>query len=276
MRVSVDFKRHRSFNRRVAVAVASTLIMAINVPILTWIYGINSHFIMISSSVYHLLHNSFYTSQFSCAALAVGSRFKILNEYLAGYMFEGLVVVQPLIDYHCRFQPQPVKQPKKIQAAVKIQNFNMRLFSELYNDLCDTVELVNNTFTFQLIIVMMSILLIDIFAAYGALREFMSNSNERLKFLIIANSTWIAIQYLMKVFMACSGSRTTSEATKSLVHLTRLIEATESSNPMKLEMNFLLIQMKCRNKNFQNVFFNINWHLILAVILVLTIYSCLL
>jgi 7tm Chemosensory receptor len=142
--------------------------------------------------------------------------------------------------------------------------FKLKLFADLFNDLCDSIEVINSTFTFQLVIVITSFLLIDIFTAYGILRELMKHQNG-IKLALLSNFIWIFIQYLIKIFIAHAGSSTTSEAEKAVVIVTKALGSMEFDQELKVDLNFHLIQMRCRNKNLQNVFFVINWQFILTV-----------
>jgi hypothetical protein len=109
--------------------------------------------------------------------------------------------------------------------------------------------------------------LIDIFAAYGIVKEVLA-SQSATRFTIIPNMIWLIIQYAIKVFIAHVGSSTTDEAEKSVVIVTKALGSLEFSEDLKVDLNFLLTQMRCRNKNLQNVFFAINWNFILAVNLI--------
>lgn len=147
---------------------------------------------------------------------------------------------------------------------VRRQSFNLKVFSELYSELCDSIELINSTFTLHLVFVMTSLLSTDVLAVYGAVREFQS-SISRFGFLIIANTTWMCIQYLIKAFMAHAGSSTTNEAERSLVLVTKLIITFQFDLEIKTDLNCLLTQIQVRKKNLENNFFAINWNLILSV-----------
>lgn len=141
----------------------------------------------------------------------------------------------------------------------------MKLFSELYNELCDAIEVVNATFTNQLVLVLVYMLTIEIFAAYGFIREFLLESNDRQNEMILGCSFFILLQYAIKISLVYSGSTTTKEAEMSTDYLTKLISSYEGAREVKNDLNFLLIQMKFRKKNLQSIFFTINYHLILAV-----------
>lgn len=143
-------------------------------------------------------------------------------------------------------------------------SLNFQHFPQLYNLLCDVIEILNSTFTGQLIFVMISIMVIDIFASYGIIREFLVN--QTLMFIIIGNSIWLSLQFAMKFFMAHCGSSATSEAGKSLILVSQFADRVNETDLMtKINLNLVMNQMRVRNKNLENIFFAINYKLILAV-----------
>lgn len=141
----------------------------------------------------------------------------------------------------------------------------MKLFSELHNELCDAIEIVNATFTNQLVLILFYMLTIEIFAAYDFIRESLQDSADRRYEMILGCLVFILLQYVIKVSLVFCGSTTTKEAERSTDHLTKMISCFEGSLEMKHDLNFLLLQMKFRKKNLQSIFFTINYHLILAV-----------
>lgn len=240
----MDFKKHQKFVLKLSVSVVSVLLLLIIVPGLAYLSDVEVVYTILPNTVYQLLHNLFFAAQLSCAALALKERFKLLNEYL-----KGLTVT--------------LDERNKIILS-KQETFNLELFSALYNDLCDAIAIANSTFTNQIVIVIINLLLTDVLTAYGWLREFMSRTH-LLMFLSFLNFMWISCEYAIKAMIAHSGSSTTNEAENSLVLLTRVIENLKSNEKMKADMNLLLTQMRYRNKKLQNIVFTIDWKLVLAV-----------
>lgn len=157
-----------------------------------------------------------------------------------------------------RFTVKTDPKPDKIIVVCQ-KNFNLKTFSEIYSDLCDSIELINSTFTFHLVYVMTSLLIIDVFTIYAALREF---NSKFFGFFFVINFQCIVIQYLIKSFAAHAGSSTTKEAAKAIVLVTKM---SASSRDEKTDLDHILHQMQVRNKNLENIFFAINWNLIFAV-----------
>lgn len=240
----MDFKKHQKFVLKLSVSIVSVLLLMIIVPGLAYLSDVEVVYTLLPNTVYQLLHNLFFAAQFSCAALALKERFNLLNEYL-----KGLTIT--------------LDERNKI-ILNKQETFNIDAFSALYNDLCDAIAMANSTFTNQIVVIVINILLTDVLTVYGWLREFMSRTH-LLVFLSVLNGMWILCQYAIKAMIAYCGSSTTDEAENSLVLLTRVIENIKSNEQMKADMNLLLTQMRYRNKSLQNVFFTINWKFVLAV-----------
>lgn len=109
-------------------------------------------------------------------------------------------------------------------------------------------------------------MVINIFASYGIVSEFLSNQNVRLKFIIVGNITWLLQQFSIQFFMVHCGSSTTSEAEKSLIIVSQLADRINETDLMtKVNLNIVMNQMRVRNKNLENIFFVINYRLIVTV-----------
>lgn len=270
MNLSVDFEKHRKFVQKISILIVSVIITLVSLPMVAAFYNIKMRFILSSLSVYQLLQNFFYTCQFALTALTLKERFKMINEYLerfeANFFLCSLILVMFYLNIFQRFS---LRQKNVIvQVRQDSSTFNLKLFSELYHDLCDLIEDVNSTFTNQLIVVLMNLLLTDVFNIYGVLREVKSkapSSSERLCFLMVFNVYWLSIQYAVQTFVVFCGETTTNEAERALVLVTNAYSNVESDVNLKNDLNSLLIQMKFRKKVFKNVFFRINFNLILTV-----------
>lgn len=151
---------------------------------------------------------------------------------------------------------------RRIQNCVVVvacrKTLNTELFMQLYNDLCDAIESVNSIFANQLIFVLTTFICTNVFQIYGALRE--TNG-----FVILIGGAWVIIFYSMQFFMAHAGSSTTNEAERSIVMVAKIAGAKKISEDLKWSLNSSLIQMRCRNTKLENIFFTINWRLVLAV-----------
>lgn len=246
LNLRVDFKKHKKFAFIISVAVAMSLGIIPYVEIVDRFHAISVPKSFMPPSYYQLFFCFFYTAQFACASLAVRERFGILNEYLEKFSNRTPVANRVLF----------VDNPS---------NFDLKIFTELYNDLCDAILLINQTFTWQLAIVMINMLLCDVFGAYGILQNFFqASSDTQSKFQLFCSSGWIIIQLVPKVLIAYSGSSSTSEMERSSVVLTRVIMNADTFN-QKVELNFLLNQMRGRKNTFENIFFVVDWKIISAV-----------
>lgn len=194
--------------------------------------------------VFQLLQNVFYVVQFSCAALALKERFQLLNKYLKSF---GTVVCDISV----------ISRQDK-------HDFDIKLFEELYGNLCELLLDVNSVCTPHLILVLGYITFTDIFSGYGAIREIIKPSNNFFNF--VGGFGWNVGQLPVQFIIAFSGSRTSEEAEKSLVLISKMITNTAEHNfQQRNALNILMHQLQVREKKFSNIFFNIDYHVILVV-----------
>jgi len=149
----------------------------------------------------------------------------------------------------------------KIVTAYKSSDFGE--IPELYHILCDVIELINSTFTSSLVFVEINFLLINIFALYGGLKEVVNNSNW-IGLALSSNLSYIAIQNAINVLMIYAGSATTNEAEETNAIISKII-ASNRNNKTLLSNCHDFLQIRNRNVKLQNIFFTINWKLLLAV-----------
>lgn len=182
--ISVDFEQHKKYVKLsiwCTVAISATL--AIATPLFAYHQNIPTGFVLLPSCVYQLLHSCFYTSQFSLATLAVKERFKLINKYFFGV--EKSFQMRR-VDHFLNSSNKTSKQQSKIYPAYR-DHSELKLFSELYSDLCDLIEIINSTFTIQIVFVLTSLIVTNIFSAYSALRELRQPSH-MFYFSVVANT----------------------------------------------------------------------------------------
>lgn len=216
---------------------------------------------LIFSHIFQLFFNYFYVAQFALAALALRERFKLLNNYLRFVIIHWCL--NSFQNYFYSFSLS-TKIPNRNFVMAGSKTLNSTLFIKLYNDLCDAIGLINSTFTNHLIFVMINFLSMNVFLAYTALREYFTQS-KTAQFDIAVNGFWITISYSIKIFLAYVGSSTTNEAERTAEVIAKATGAMTNNDDLKASLNSFLIQMRFRNKNLENVFFKIDWKLILAV-----------
>lgn len=245
LQLLMDFKQHRSFAAKVSIFILLILLLIFILAFGSSRFYNEVKYSLLLSHIYQMFQNLFFIAQFFCAASAIGIRFKLLKEFLDKSI--------------------PNKQSKEFfKVQQKISSAKLFYISELYSDLSDAVLLINETFTWQLIIVMLNIITVDIFAGYAIVREFIFNQNEVEKYLILCNATWIILQFVLKFIMAEAALGVTVEAENCLVRFERIIQIS-ASDTEQLELSLLLIRMRGRNVTLRNVFFKIDYNLILAV-----------
>lgn len=150
--------------------------------------------------------------------------------------------------------------------------FSMKIFTELFHDLCDAIESINQLFTFHLSPAIFFMLVIDIFGAYGIIREFISTSNQDVDgndhnaiYLIFSNVIYSGIQLMFKIWAASIGHTTTSEAERTKVILAKLMNRMSPNSVSRCNFYSAIMQCQTRNLKLQNQFFVIDWNIVFAV-----------
>lgn len=120
-------------------------------------------------------------------------------------------------------------------------------------------------------------LVIDIFGAYGIIREFIATSNQDVDehddpnhfnnaiYLILSNVTYSGIQLFYKIWAASMGHKTTLEAEKTKIILAKIMNRTSPAGVSKCNFYSALMQCQTRNLKLQNQFFAIDWNIVFAV-----------
>jgi hypothetical protein len=143
-------------------------------------------------------------------------------------------------------------------------NFKRQTFTELFDFLFDSIDIINSNFTTHSIIVLVSILSFNVFAAYNIVREFTAGSG-MFFFFLINDSFWILIQYVVMSLMAFMGNSTSREAEKSILIVLHATGLLETDHHLQRDLKIFLDKLKGRNKCFENEFFTINWKMIMSV-----------
>lgn len=144
----------------------------------------------------------------------------------------------------------------------KQSKFEPKIFWELYDALCDVVEMINSTFTAHIIVVMFTIMVIEILGGYALLREGISKISHPIA--MSAGMLWIVFNNVIKIAMVHCGSSTTDEAEKSLALISKLAMSSDEKE-FKNDLKFISSQLQIRNKKFSNIFFTINYTVVVAV-----------
>lgn len=152
--------------------------------------------------------------------------------------------------------------PFEIQFHQKLQD-PMTAIS-VYHDLCDLIQLTNSTFTFPLIFVILNYFIMNLFATFGFVWMFMRDF-QYFFFSLSSDGPWIAYNLMLQGILIHSSCKTTEEAEKVSVIVSKVINSTDCSKAQRKVFKNFLIQNQCRDLKLQTAFFVINWKLLLAV-----------
>lgn len=213
----------------------------------TWSFSLSIFYAYIS------IYRVFYVVQFYYACSAVRVRFKAINRLLK----------------------------KTTESSVSVNYKFLRSFLGL----CDAIEIINETFTSQISLIFMCLLvrknifsitlielfefgfeLSNIFASFGIVNELLRPTDYTSASLLLNGLSLIGYEILIMIPLN-SGSSLTEEAktTISVISKHKASEINLAKESHKIDFIFLITQIESRNLQIQNDLFKINWNVLLAV-----------
>lgn len=135
--------------------------------------------------------------------------------------------------------------------------------------MCNGIDLLNRTFTFQLVPIVINTMIIEVLSAYRVLWEIMTTSKvtEDIKiYVLLQESVWLMMAYSLQVTMASVGSSLSESTGETLVIVAKTLNDLEVSNDLSTKLHNFISRSQCRNlKVHNNSLFSIEWKLLVAV-----------
>lgn len=199
---------------------------------------------------YVLLYLSLLILQFSFATMAIKSRFSVLNDNLR------------LTFLNISAQHSSLNNAPSIAYTEHLSS----VITDLYSNLCDAIDSVNASFTFQLIPFAIYYLTANMFAIYSIVREIFHRS--QLMYVVVFTSfCWIVLHTVIISIAVHSGYQATKCALQAPIIVSSIVKNCkwrEQKCVVRVLKTFLL-EFQHRNVYFENEFFRIDWKLLLSV-----------
>lgn len=124
--------------------------------------------------------------------------------------------------------------------------------------------MINSTFSFQLVSVLINGMVMEIFTAYSLLWEIRFPS-VLMYYVLLQHSLWLFMQVFMQVMLAYAGSALSVNAKETGKIVAKILNEHDlNENLTKLMQNFIS-RTQCNDFNVQNIFFAIDWRMFVAV-----------
>lgn len=142
-----------------------------------------------------------------------------------------------------------------------LKTSKVNLFIEIFHDLSDALDAINNLFTSHLIPTMLTMLVIDTFGIYGVTNSSFTTAKVTD---IILSLFYIIVHFILKIMICHIGYSTTHEAESIKIAFAK------GMNKIKFvsEMSSLLYaykQIEARDLRMQNVIFIVDWKVLFGV-----------
>lgn len=187
-----------------------------------------------------------WINQFSFAALALKMRFELLNKNLKFSFNSGKINFIASINLHSHHNSKNL----------------IKIICELYSQLCDGIDIVNDAFTLQLIPFASYYLPANLFTSYGVIREIILGSG--LSMWSYLNLGWLLFSTSLISFALYSSESTLKIARKIPIIFSAILKR-EKCKFLEDEFKTFFFEVQCRSFTFQNELFRIEWKLLLSV-----------
>ena len=263
LNIQLSYKQQKTFAVKATLAIVlnSAVIPCFNAAVFL-IQGLFMAIIIFQYLSYSIINNlrTLYIAQLSLACLSIQKRFKVLNNSLVEMI-----------------------RKENFKFMTSLSNLNIR---KAYHDLCNLIDIINETFTFHFILLFPNVLvrtistcagcvkcllinfrlfqIASVFSAFGLVRE-LENSSEPFSILMIISVFGMLYYLTLIVLTIYAGSALTKEAEKTTLVINCSIAEVELTEAQKIDFVFFMSQIRSRNLNVQNIFFKINWRTLMAV-----------
>lgn len=143
--------------------------------------------------------------------------------------------------------------------------FDLKLFAEVFHDLCDAIKIINNLLTVHLVSILLAMLIVDVFGMYTIFGTLNAIGNA---YSIYNISFYIALHFILRSCIAYIGSSTSNEPKEIIENIAKLINKLSPNHPSRLCLFNYMKQFQTRNLKFQTLFLTINWSIVLGVSLI--------
>ncbi|CRL05737.1 CLUMA_CG018766, isoform A [Clunio marinus] len=260
LEVKLNLKASRKFIlKTVMFILCGVLVVSIGTA---FIFEMKIHYgagcLMPLSYGYLLLYLSMLILQFSFSTLAIKNRFCLLNDNL-----------------RFTFQNSLAKGNSTLANgnANRLHEQLSNTIRDLYSNLCDGIDLVNESLTFQLIPFLVYYLTANLFAIYSTIREVFYQTP--LMYIAIGtNICWMILHSVIASIALYSGHITTKCALRTPIIVSSILRnCKDKESPFtKDAFKTFLLEVQHRNMFIENEFFRIDWKLLFSMISTITTF----
>lgn len=232
--IKIDFQRHRKI-----VKILSFLLIILipiwycSILVLGYFIGeVYSYDDMVTVVLYayYLIYESLSCLQFIVPSFLVYERFKLLKKF---------------VEIKGNFSS------------------NLKISTEIFHDLADGISNINAIFSPHLISALLSMMTSDIFALFSIIYFAMQYKKETSEVFIIENLSFVSAHFLLKCAISHFGHSVTLHGEKIKSTIAKSID--KAPEEKKGQYLNALTQFNARNLKLQNIFFVIDWRVVLSV-----------
>lgn len=216
----------------------------------------------------YLFYCCLLSFQFIFITYLLRERFRAIKDLLRWEFWMSLTPFWSFINILISFKPLILNTMFSnffVQSSHKNFNdkfVNVKLFGEVFHDLCDAVKHINNLLAYHLITILLAMLVLDVFGLYNIFKILKLAGNISVSYNILF---FIIFHFILRTFIAHIGSSTSNEPQDLIEMIAKLINKQLPNDLMRMCLFNYLKQFQTRNFKFQTLFLTINWNIVLGV-----------
>lgn len=140
---------------------------------------------------------------------------------------------------------------------------NIQELTELFHQLCDMIDLINDSFTFPLNFIFFDYFISNMLSCFNIFWEYKRNSD--LFYVIVNEATYVIFNYCLQSLCVHASCTLSNEASETSTIVAKVMNSRNFDKSSRKLLKSFLAQHQCRNFKLQTCFFTLNWKLLLTV-----------
>ncbi|KAG5679296.1 hypothetical protein PVAND_008874 [Polypedilum vanderplanki] len=189
----------------------------------------------------------------------------IVQEFFYAYymLYECFIFIQFIIPTYLIRERFKVLQCFLKKTNINDKSPNIKIFTDIFHELCDSIERINVIYAIHLIPILLLMIISDIFCIYAIARHLILNKTTS-DTMISVNSFYFITHSIMKSAIAHIGHTTTLEGEEVRTLVAKITNDAPCKDLSTSIFHNILIQFQTRNLKMKNIFFNVDWRVVLA------------
>lgn len=125
--------------------------------------------------------------------------------------------------------------------------------------------MINSLFAVHLIPILFAMLLIDVFGIYDITGNLFFTNEVYVVHLYYTAGLYHVIHFMLRIIIAHYGYTATAEGERIKTMMSKITNNSPNKSQLRVINHDILIQFQTRNLKLRNIFFDVNWNIVVNV-----------